>query len=393
MDTDSIKQIVNELKTPSTESDNVYFNLSIKNEDASNYNPISCKVLQNMGQVLNKQSDYTVGLEFFSLRSRLPLAVMPIAEGNQANKDLTPYKITFVYGGNYYTKEVIWVPQITAGYLASISQPRPPSLNNGQQDLSGDYYYLYSIQYLLELINVAMAGAYALFNAAHAGVHANAPKFHYDPASQLIRCVANYTYREGGGGAQVWLNTPLALILDGFNFAFNGHNNALGVDYRLRWVWDTFFNEGAVAPKGATIPAFPANPPAFLETVQEFVNANSIANVSSISIHSSSLAVKPEFLPKPNNQNMIQRPSGDAFTVDRSPLLTFHEIIYDGQIKRAETIYYNPSFIKYINLLSDQPLQKIELSVDLLLRSGRRVPLLLSYDGEFNVKISFKKIK
>jgi hypothetical protein len=137
---------------------------------------------------LNAPENYFLSVVRFSLQTpSLPIFI-PLVQTGQANPNLTIYSITMEYevAGNpiVYQKFMEFVPT-----NLHLSQPSPPLIN---QDVSTEYYYVYSYQYLVKMFNKTVLDC---FNGLAAAVVAaggvmpttNVPFFEIDPSG--FKCV------------------------------------------------------------------------------------------------------------------------------------------------------------------------------------------------------------
>lgn len=366
-------------------SNNIYFNLSLKNKSYNSSKDILCNINQKTGLIMENQSEYNVAIEYFSLKTRLPVMIMPILENNNPNINDSIFGVCYVYTTNNYPQRVIYASENSTDVFGSL--PSPPSKNNGKQDVSNSYYHIFQIDHFIKLVNSALLQSYNAFNTAHAGIHSSPIKLFYDPNTNLISIVAEYSYRyQNTNRANVFINTKLRNYIDNFNGASVLIDDPNFRDFYFIFEHDTMMNKNGVSIPPTAI----SNPPTHIEIKQQNVCLNLLHNIKFLVIKSNSMSVKNEYLPPPYLLNNIDSSSANNI-VHPLPVLTFHELIYESNTSRTETLYYNPSFLKFINLIGTTYLDEVDLSVDLLTSNGETTPLFISSQGSFDIKLVFKK--
>jgi hypothetical protein len=113
--------------------------------------------------------------------------------------------------------------------------PKPPSQNNGIQDLLTNPGYYWSTKYntMVKMINTALTTAYNAFNAAHPGIHAAPAYLQYNPQSGLFSMVGLTSYATGANPAKVFVNALLYKYLDTIPARFYGYNRPGGCEYQI----------------------------------------------------------------------------------------------------------------------------------------------------------------
>jgi hypothetical protein len=152
----------------------IYINLSVNtgiNSDASanlNNQP-SQIVFNNEDTITADPSQYYLSLNRALLNtSSVPAYIFPIKNGlTQTNINLSPFKISFEY---YNASSLLIYTYITPIIFKSQildKDPLPPSQNGGLQDFvtSPFYYYVYDIEWMLNIFNSNIKDAYETFCA------------------------------------------------------------------------------------------------------------------------------------------------------------------------------------------------------------------------------------
>lgn len=212
--------------------DMVYFNATIiRNTSSATVTPDPPARFQETRQVpiIHDASKYNFSIIRANLNGpgrALPLFIPMIRKGAEnptQNVNLTTYSVTlrivfnYTIGGNPFTftasstRPVIWTPEITDTTIAPV--PLPISTTT-EQDLRSAYYYCFTVQHWLRLVNIAIENARndinTLFQAnytAPAGwnqpgpaptIQTLPPLITYNPTNNLF---SGYFPRNAFGGA------------------------------------------------------------------------------------------------------------------------------------------------------------------------------------------------
>jgi len=375
------------------DSEHIYYNIKIDNIYAGDASPILAVQNDKTSTILKKQSDYECAVTFWNLRGQIPVFVCPILEGNNSNINATPYGVCYSYQGQDYHQNVIYQPDISANTII----PKPPSQNNGLQDISGEYYYVYTFQAFIDMINKAFLDAYNDFNSHHGGIHSTPIWVQYDSDTGLLSYVCEYSYANDAG-AQIYINSLLLNYLEAIQVDFYGFNQPAYKDFKIIIKHNnTDHNYNSYALKGGTIPAPPANPP-YLKITQEYDCRYLWANIKSILFTSSTIQTRDEYIPQVYNPNLTTAGIGDnSFNPNFRSIVSYYDIIYDTQATNGanwrQYLYYNPNVYKWIDLVSDNELNNFNIEIYLQLTNGVLVPMMIPINASVDIKLLFRKKK
>tara|TARA_R110002073_G_scaffold130197_3_gene276841 strand:- start:677 stop:1885 length:1209 start_codon:yes stop_codon:yes gene_type:complete len=377
--------------------EHVYYNIRYNNafdgvNSASSDNTVINLTTSN---ILEKQSDYDCAIDFWSIRGQIPVMIMKINEGLNPNINSTPYGFCFSYLGNNYPSNIIYTSDQAVENL-----PLPPNLNNGIQDLTNNYYYIYTFQKFLDLMNTAMESAYTNFNIAHPAIHSSAPFFQYDEVNGLISLVAEYSYSSGnvGNKAEVFVNALLFNYIESIKVLFLGYNQSNNKDFKF----DFTLKKGNMSAY-AIPPNLITNPPSHIIVSQEYDLRYLWANIKQILITSSSIATREEYLPFSINPQQFQQTingkrtiPNNQFNPTKTNVLSYYDIdiTNDGAGAGAnwrQYIRYDPFQLKYMDLVNDSPLNVINIEVYMITGDGVVLPLQIPSEAQFNIKFQFRK--
>ena len=387
----SFKVVNNDLNKKMLRKDNehIYYNIRIDNQSTPTNSSASPHTIFNKqtDNILSKQSDYELAVGFWSLRAQIPIFVCPVLEGNNPNINDTPYGVCLSIGTDNYPVRIIYSPDsiFTADQL-----PKPPSQNNGVQDNSSTYYFIYTFQKFIELINIALTTSYNQFNVAHPGIHSTAPQFQYDSLTGLISLICERSYSQGGGST-VNVNALLFNFIEGIRVNFNGYNQPNFKDFNF--ILDELpFNQLGFSIPPNTI----TNPPLYNKYSQEYDLRYLWCNVKSILITSSTISARGEYLPSSENPNFLNK-IDNSFLPNTRSVISYYDIFLDSSggngANWRQYLYYDPKIYKWIDLKSDAPLNNINIEIFIQLSTGELLPLMIPSDSVATIKLLFRKKK
>lgn len=309
-----------------------------------------------------------------------------IIEKAQDNPNYTPYGVCYSYGGNDYPTRIIFSP------MNSSPLPRPPSKNNGLQDLSNGYYYVYSYKPFLDLINNALLQSYQAFNTAHPGIHNSPIQYIYNSDTGLISMIAEYSYSLVGA-ADIYANSLLTFTyLEAINVYFNNYNSPNFKDCRMI-IKPEPFNNNAYAEKGDIVPT-PPTLPKYLIFTQEYDVRYLWNNIKAILFTSSTLQSRLEYMPNIQNINAFNATllNINVFSPSTRNIVSYYDIITEsGSPQQRQSLFYLPSFVKWIDLVTHNPLTSINIDIYFELTNGQIIPLYIEPNDAIDLKLVFMK--
>ena len=400
----------NRTHTSSYESDSkehIYYNLSIQNpfDGVDNGNTDDCVYEKQTPAILDTQSDYELSVEAWQVRAKLPIFICPIQEGMLAsNINLTPYSVTyeFVTGGvttNFKT-DLIYLPDPKFIDPAKGPLPKPPDQNNGIQDLLTNHGYYWTTKYntMVKMINTAFTASYNLFNAAHPGIHSAPCYIQYNAQTGLFSMVGVTSYATAANPAKVYVDTQLYKYLDTIPALFHGFNQPFAKEFQIDFELRTGESNGYVNgnPDAGIVPNPLTTPPLLIIMEQETDSRELWSNITQIMITSNSINVRDTYLPyreKPQQQNN----SGfDNFNQPKRSILSYIDY---NTTKAADTkqsslvrdLNYAPKYRRWIDLVSNDGLNNINIEYFYIINGQTILPLTLPVNGTADVSLLFRR--
>jgi len=330
--------------------------------------------------ILDKASDYFCAVTKFSIPTNtIPIMIMPAIPNQSAlgapnAPNLTPLILGFQVGINSFPVQLIWTPESSATF-----SPPPFQDDPNNQILGEYYYYMYSYWTMINMMNTAINTAWVNsgLNAAHPGV--TPPWFILNSETGIISIVVPSFMASAPSTPFLYCNDLMLSYLDGFNFFDFGPNRANGLENGF------IFNQ--TPDKAYTLPGVPMPAtPIYYKFDQDHRSLPLWSSLRRILIMSNAMPISPTFIPASGsssgiNQNgiSISRPVLAEFSVNTENVDDIHSVAH----------YIPSAQYRLVDMISDSPLQKIDVQLywqDIL---GRIFPLYLSSQQQADITIGF----
>jgi hypothetical protein len=345
------------------ESDNAYLNISMSHlppvygiGTVSGEEPILAQfnVCKNT-PFLSRASDYYLSIIKFDIPLTLvPLVIMPIIP-NQGNPNLTPMIIGITYLGVNYPVNLIFQPE-------DLTQQVP--IQNETSQVITPYYYMYSYETMLRMINVALNSAWIASGLAAANPALHAPFVYLNDATQLISFVINSVF-VAPGAPTIFMNNAMFNYLGAFENILVGYNQPQGLD-RI------FVFNGNLSPSPSTF--YNIGVVQYYQYVQDYSTLASWAVLRKLLITSATLPVTTEYVPS--------SATGDPASNATMPVVSD----FTPQIT---SIGDQNSIAYYVR--GQDPLQQVDLQIFWQDSQNNVYPLFIPQYQQANIKIAFVK--
>jgi hypothetical protein len=339
--------------------------------------------------ILMNPSDYFLSVVRFTIQTpSLPMFV-PVIKTGQSNPNLTVYKVgmSFEYSGTTYTQStsVIFVPE-------NLNEPVPDAPTTSQ-DFSTTYYYINSINSFVQMVNVALASCLSSLNTTVTGAGGTLPStvppfLELDPFTNT--CILNADevgFNDDDAPTayvKIFFNTALYNLFGSFQAEFNGFNQTNDFNYRLRVYDDYAMNIFNVS----TSPLLN-----YLQMYQGYATLNAMCNpVQSLVFSTGLIPVNPSLISAPlvfaGDGNVNSSANNDNI----QPVLTDFEVPVDANDTYKPFIHYVPTAeYRLKDLLGNNPLSAVQMSVFFKTQFGNLVPFKLSAGCSANLKLLFRR--
>jgi len=371
-----------------TDPTHIYIDLSIVNNDwDGNEGPKSLifNEIRNSPYLLQPNKYFFSVVRFELDTPSLPVFV-PLIETNQPDVNKTVYKIGITYAGGEYTATIYWESNIF---------PAPvPSGGVGARQVASPYYYGFTYTNFLEKINNTLLTLFNSISGKPTGILP--PRFSYDENQNRMQFQADCRYFINGATSiapttafSIYVNGPLYKLLSGFDWydfgmpITNAYMNPL--QYRLR-VYETLNNL-----------QFRKSPPGALTTVFDVIMTSEQLDIAlwnpvkSLVFSSGLIPISPTLTSPPKSATGVALTSyGNNSNL--SSQLTDFEVPFTPNNTYKNTVNYNPtSEYRLIDVLSDIPLNAIDVSVFWKDIYGNLNPFTLASGCNASIKLMFRR--
>ena len=340
------------MQKPAFGTDNNYLNIVITPD--TNSGPISVQCEYNTTLTIpivpDPKSYYLSIVRFTCPLDGIPLFVFPLDQ-SQNNPNASALIIGIRTSTNVdFPQRVLYVNQ--TAYSAPTPAGSSPYFNDSQA--SSQYYYMFSITQMINMINTALAAAVTA--SAIGGI---SPFFSYDQVTELI--TLNYNAGFIATGAKICINNLLINYLASFNYkqlTINVNPSPIGFDYNF-----------LLEPLQTTLS-------------QQFNGMSLWFDLRKIIITSNSLPVNQEVTPS-INQNGVS-----SFL----PILTDFAITFDTANQSKQVVVYAPtSQYRLVDLTGNDAITRLNFNFYWQDKFGTIYPVFLTPLQMASIKIGFFK--
>lgn len=319
--------------------------------------------------ILDKASDWSMSIIRFSVPTNfIPLFNFQIQSGpTQTDIDLGTYSFTLVRGATTvrtFLRYTNWNDFV-------VVLPKPPSELPPLyvQDQQTAYYGVFSIQHMVNMMNVAIATSWAALPAIPGD---EAPYFIYDSESSILSLIslkANYNV-DTPGHTEIYGNFEIYRFLQAFPTRRIGSDIPDGKDIKMM-VQDTRNN------------SYDAT---HFQTKQQYATLSDWNDMTSILFQSNTIPSRSEYT---TNGGGI---SVNADNTPSQPILNdFITYPVESANMRGTVLYSPTAEYRWINLVSDKELREISIIVYWTDRYQNIHQVYIRPDEQLSIKIIFQK--
>ena len=362
--------------------DKIYYNITLDHEQAADgsLNKAEYRV-ERTQPIIENPKEYYMTISRFSVPAiDIPILIMPIVD-NQPNPNLTPFKVTLIYGGTSFQQSVIYVS-------GAVTEPVPPAPIPVQQiDPESYYYWVYTYQRFIDMINTAIATAFAALKAAFPlAPQTEAPYFIYNSETELISLIAQYSYSQPGA-IEFFINHELLTYMEAFTVEFYGRNPVTGEDAKMiiqdeGGLKNAYYPPGVAVPAATIPPAAPATP-YYLEMKQEYKIVSSWTSFQDLVFTTGTIPIVAEWIQTSATE--------DGRATSANIMTDFHPTLQYAGDNRGNMVYFPTGPYRLINLNSTTPLRRFDFKVWWKDKNDRLYPVRIPYGQQLNVKFLFLK--
>lgn len=378
------------------DSNHIYYNITINNSDNTGAVPAPPVVFNEIRNApyLTNPNDYFMSVIRFSLESSTLPVFIPQAKLGQSDINKLVYAVTIEWNNGVST----YSRTLNVQYVAENVNARLPAPPVDFIDLKDNYYYVYSYEWFIQMINTTLADAFNDVNAQLSAVggslpSSNPPVLTWDSNSfkaslncELSTTSTNYYDTSQPNPIKIFFNAPLYNLFSSFKANYLG-TQAGDLAYQLM-ISNQYFNVLSASPS-VDVPGFPYP---VIRLTQEYPTTPLWTPVQSIVFTTAFLPVVPELTAVPkffgvdskffnvgNNSNITS-----TLTDFEMPLVTGSEY--------KPLIQYNPTAeYRLVDLFGNNPISAIEIRIYWKDEYSNLIPLTLAPGASASVKIMFRK--
>lgn len=373
--------------------DKIYYDIQISNIDDIDTLPPVLNFIETRNNPFLYESDkYYMSIIRFSLETpNLPVFIPTIQPSPNTDINSTIYSVTLQWTNPLNTSQIFtsqqfitYVPQSNIATLP----PNPTQTDNGLQYNTTGYYNIYNYQYFIYLINNAFTLAYQqlltqVTNADLVLPSTYSPILSWDTSNNtaILNCdVLGYS-TTSTNYIKIFFNTALAQLFSSFPVRITSASSYLGLNTQI--ITDSYNNSNIIQ--------YPPYNPTYdaIQVFQEFSTISLWSPVTSIVFTSNTLPIVSNQVSTPiiyNNGNQLGSNGNNALI---SQVIT--DFISNEGTYKPNLVYEPSAQYRYIELLSNRPLNTFDLQVYWKDRQGILIPFYLSSGCTATIKVLFTK--
>ena len=376
--------------------DKQYYNVSIQFDPNSPNGETLAQFSEDRDiPILNNPSQWYMAISRFTINAEsIPIFIMDqeVNPGDPTDVNFTPYSVTISYFNlvgpdlirSTFKVNIVYTPKNT------FTVPNLPTATSAKS--VSRYYYVFSYQHMIDMVNTALTAAFTAFKVAEGGaVQTVVPFFRFDKETSLFSLITEFDFIEPITGildgisqtvnrAQVCMNDKLYnKCFQGIPAKFNGRGLVGGEDYCIDVIQEPG-NTNAYAFLGGTIPVPPADPE-FLITEQEGITLDQWNDVRDIVFTTRSIPIYKEMVKSSS--------SADGLPTFLSTITDFQPNLATALSGSSILSFFQEGPYRLINLLSPYPMRTFDFQIFWIDKLGNQIPLFITFNQEINVRFAF----
>ena len=350
-----------------------YVNVSMNNPQGVAGTTATYDVQYDRNIVTNCQDNFMSVVNMSLPLQNLPLFIFPVVP-NQSNPNLSTLIVGIAQNATQsniqngisapvvnYPQNLIWVPQ-------QLGLPLPTQDNPVIQNIS-PYYYCFSYQWFVDLVNTAIAASWAAANTAQSTTLGIVPVFSYNANTHTFSWTLDTTFTDNATGSP-----PGWTVF--WNQAFDSLvNNFVTIENTT----DQFLLENVLSRetnKSGTTITIP----------QDYPTTDNFNSAERIVVLSTSIPVVPDFFAS----TYTQQQGGGQGLSNFERVLVDVSLDFDNNVgAQRSTFVYNPTLYQYTDLQTSLPLTRISLKCQWVDSLGNFYDIPLVRGDVATVKLGF----
>ena len=352
----------------------VYYDLDVMNanSNAGKREQMTFNETRDSPFLKSPENYYASVIRFYVETPSLPIFIPRCLIG-QSDPNKLCYSVSMSYGGYTQQQYIQYVSQDT-------SQPTP-SAPTTQQDLSTEYYYMYSFQDVMYMLNQSFVSCFINLNSQISlPVGSVAPFFEFDIPNQKFIFNSQIDVFSSDGNSskvQVYFNNALQTLL--CSFRYKKTNLSLGRDYQIQ-----IYNNNSLNSINVN------NQYVALQQYQEVSTIDLMNPISSIVFTSGLLPISQSLLANPvvyNGTDKIINNNNNTLSILADFQLPFDNV----STYRPSISYVNTGEYKMVDLYGNSPINTIQISCFWKDYYGNLKPFYLNTGCGAYLKLLFRR--
>ena len=373
--------------------DKLYYDIQVSNVNNNNTLPPVLSFIETRNTpFLYESGKYFLSIIRFSLDTpNLPVFIPTIQAAPNTDINLTIYSVTLQWTNPEDTTQTFTVQKFIR-YIpqSNISEipPNPTQTSNDLQYNTGNYYNIYNYQYFIYLINLQLTAAFTELltqvetaELALPTIQSPVLSWNTDNNTAVLNCdVLGYS-TSSQNYIKIYFNTALSQLFSSFPVLINSVTSYEGLNAQI--ITDSYNN--------ANVIQYPPYKPTYdaIQVFQEFSTVALWNPITSIVFTSNTLPIVSNQVSTPVLYlNGIQTGSNGNNALINQVITDF--ISNDG-VYKPQLVYEPSAQFRYIELLSNRPLNTFDLQVFWKDRNGVLIPFYLSSGCTATIKVLFTK--
>ena len=386
------------IKQDNNDPDIIFYNAQIlcdRTEDQGADNDPIIRFAENRPSgVVDDISKYDFSIVRFTLNGSgadLPLFIPKIME-NQSDPNKTIYSVTLAF--NNITSSQVFINYASESINATV--PQPP-MNGKTQDLNSKYYYVYTYQHMVDLVNIALETAFSNLQRQVQSTYGvfitKQPNMQYNPVTGLFSL-----YTDSYGFGEYDRTSQGSAKDENFTLYFNSNMYHLFRNFSNQYIGGEQFgmtNKILIQNKlGLNTYTDPVGTKYYVTTQDYISTSTGWAAVSAIVFASTMIPIVAEAMSAPvvfkSNVGNVTVTSNNL----NQPIITDISLPLDRADQYKGFIQYNPSGEYRMSCLNGSgPLNMIDIGVYWRHRNGDLFPITMPNGASCTLKIMFRKKK
>lgn len=365
------------------EIDNIYLNISFQPPYLSNEPYLLEYNVTKDTPILDRMNDYYLSVIRFDIPlSEIPITIAPPLPNQNPAAGTYPNLLFPVIGISYNGVNYPIGPDNNLVFIPE-TPSIPPAQNFPFQNIT-PYYWVFSYNWFLTIINNALLVAYNASPLPGLFPAFTPPYFTYDSVTQLISLIVPDFFTRIIGPAvaipTISFNFNMLEYLDGFPTTQNAINSPNGFDFTINLSQANVHDINGYALFGTA----PTNPPTYFKITQDQVLIQYWNPIKKLLLTSETIPVVKEYV-------QAQTPFGPNSSLNPSlPIITdFTPVVEKAGDQRTVAFYLPTAEYRKVNMISELPLQKVSLKVYWEDLYGNIYPLHIGAYQSASVKIVF----